>query len=188
MRLLQRFRRDRTGSDMAEGSNNKKTSAAEFCYRFFIILLAIGFFVFISACFITAKSVVGNETAVRKACAVLSSVFFALVIMAFITLVLCWVAMRRTERANLMVSTLLLTVSDICLALNIKWAYTVYAYGSGRDSFVESQIGKTVESYYDFLSGVYFRWLLLGFACAFILILGAVSFFHIRRARKERRA
>ena len=94
--------------------------------------------------------------------------------------------MKKTGAANLMVSTLLMTVSDIFLLLNCKWVYIVYSYGSGNEMFVQKQIGETAESYYTFLDGVHFRWLLLGFAVSFIIILGFVSLFHLKRLRTSR--
>ncbi len=172
---------------MTDINKKEKMSAAELCYRLFVIFLAVGFSALIIISLITARSVVGNEPAVKRAAAVLSSIFFALLIMALLTLVLCWISMKKTSAANLMLSTLLMTVSCIFLLLNVKWVYTVYAYGSGNGSFVRKQIGKTVESYYAFLDSVHFRWLLMGFAAAFIIILGAVSFFHLRRSHRKGR-
>ncbi len=172
---------------MTDVKVKEKMSAVELSYRLFIMFLSVGFSVLIVISLITARSVVGNETAVKHAAAILSSVFFALLIMALITLLLCWVSMRRTGAANLMVSTLILTVSCIFLLLNVKWVYTVYAYGSGNESFVSKQIGETIESYFDFLDMVHFRWLLMGFSVAFIIILGAVSFFHLKHPHKKDR-
>ncbi|MCD7726762.1 MAG: hypothetical protein LUH57_00200 [Ruminococcus sp.] len=170
---------------MKNSDNRNKMGSAELCYRLFIIFISALFLLLLLASLIVAKAVVGNEENVKTSCGVLSSIFFALVIMTLATLIVCWVAMKKTGAANLMVSTLLMTVSSVFLLLNCKWVYTVYAYSAGNDEFVLSQIGDTVESYYDFLDSVHLRWLLLGFALAFIVILGAVSFFHLKRYRQE---
>lgn len=171
---------------MTDSGKKDKIGAAELCYRLFVMLLSVGFAALLAASVITAKAVVGNESQVKNAAVVLSSIFFALVIMSLVTLMICWVAMKKTGAANLMVSTLLMTVSDICLLLNCKWVYTVYSYGSGSEALVQKQIGETIESYYTFLEGVHFRWLLLGFAVSFIIILGFVSFFNLKRQRTSR--
>lgn len=171
---------------MTESDKKDKMGASELCYRLFVILLSVGFGALLPAAWITAKAVVGNEDNVKNASVILSSIFFALIIMSLVTLIICWVSMKKTGAANLMVSTLLMTVSDIFLLLNCKWVYIVYSYGSGNEIFVQKQIGETAESYYTFLDGVHFRWLLLGFAVSFIIILGFVSLFHLKRLRTSR--
>lgn len=171
---------------MTDFDKKDKMGAAELCYRLFVMLLSVGFASVLLASVITAKAVVGNEDEVKNAAVILSSIFFALVIMSLITLIVCWVSMKKTGAANLMVSTLLMTVSNIFLLLNCKWVYTVYSYGSGNETFVQKQTGETIESYYTFLAGVHLRWLLLGFAVSFIIILGFVSFFHLKRQRTSR--
>lgn len=168
---------------MTESDKKDKMGAAELCYRLFVILLSIGFGALLPASLITAKKVVGNEYDVKNAAVILSSIFFALVIMSLVTLVVCWASMKKTGAANLMVSTLLMTVSDIFLLFNCKWVYIVYSYGSGSEELIRKQIGETVEEYYTFLDEVHLRWLLLGFAVSFIIILGVVSFFHLKRRR-----
>lgn len=171
---------------MTESGKKDKMGASELCYRLFVILLSVGFGALLPAAWITAKAVIGNEDNVKNAAVILSSIFFALIIMSLVTLIICWVSMKKTGAANLMVSTLLMTVSDIFLLLNCKWVYIVYSYGSDNEMFVQKQIGETVESYYTFLDGVHFRWLLLGFAVSFIIILGFVSLFHLKRLRTSR--
>lgn len=171
---------------MTDSDKKDKMGAAELCYRLFVMLLSFGFAALLFAALITAKAVVGNEDNVKNAAVILSSIFFALVIMSLVTLTVCWAAMKKTGAANLMVSTLLMTVSNIFLLLNCKWVYTVYSYGSDNEKLVKKQIGETVESYYTFLEGVHFRWLLLGFALSFIIILGLVSLFHLKRYRAVR--
>lgn len=171
---------------MTDSVKKDKMGAAELCYRLFVMLLSVGFAALLLASVITAKAVVGSEDHVKNASVILSSIFFALIIMALVTLIVCWAAMKKTGAANLMVSTLLMTVSDICLLFNCKWVYIVYSYGSGNEKIVKKQIGETVESYYTFLESIHFRWLLLGFAVSFIIILGLVSFFHLKRYRASR--
>lgn len=163
---------------------NNKSPGVEVCYRLFIIMLAVGYIAFIPACFIVSNTAVGSEQTAKRAAVILPSIFYALVLMTFATLIICWFAMKKTGRANLMLTTPFLAVICIFLALNIRWVYVVYAYGSDNEDFVEASVGTTVESYYDFLSSIRVRQLLLGFAVAGIIILGAISFFHMRRERK----